>query len=193
MIVSPLGPNSSNCFMPPYRLPIPAARINNVGFSVIFKFELFFKTLWMAVRRMSEVNYLAVCIRGCFHRGLTHGGVRMNRLDDLVSGGFQFAGHHHLGDHFRYVRSDHVCSQPFAVLGVENNLYKAVGMAGRFRFTGSRKGKLPYLDLVTRLARRLFRITYRGDFWLAIGTSGDVVVVQRRRVFPGYFFHTDDA
>src|SRR5690606_42007524 len=66
-------------------------------------------------------------------------------------------------------------------------------MAGRFRFTGSRKGKLPYLDLVTRLARRLFRITYRGDFWLAIGTSGDVVVVQRRRVFPGYFFHTDDA
>ena len=32
MIVSPSGPNSSICFIPPYREAIPAANINNVGF-----------------------------------------------------------------------------------------------------------------------------------------------------------------
>src|SRR5690606_3081983 len=42
MMVSPLGPTSSSCFNPPYRLPIPAANIKSVAFlpAIVYIFLL---------------------------------------------------------------------------------------------------------------------------------------------------------
>ena len=44
IIGSSFGPIPSICFNPPYRLPIPAAKINNVGF--IFIFYILFKNIF---------------------------------------------------------------------------------------------------------------------------------------------------
>src|SRR3546814_19709490 len=71
--------------------------------------------------------------------------------------------------------SSDVCSSDL----VKDYLHKTVGMSGSFCFSRSREGELAHLDLITGIHSCLFGKTYRGDFRLAIGTTRDIIVIQR--------------
>src|SRR6058998_1428841 len=58
------------------------------------------------------------------------GWVRMDTVQYLVEGCFQFTGNNCFGDHFGYVVADHVRTQPLAVLGIEDHFYKSFGGTG---------------------------------------------------------------
>src|SRR3546814_2183708 len=85
--------------------------------------------------------------------------------------------------------SSDVCSSDL----VKDYLHKSVGMSGSFCFSRSREGELAHLDLITGIHSCLFGKTYRGDFRLAIGTTRDIIVIQRCWVFSGDLFHTNDS
>ena len=81
----------------------------------------------------SEVDHLVVRGGSRFHHRLTQGGVRVDGLDEFVTGGLELAQGDNLCDHLRHVGANHVAAEEFAVLGVEDELHKAVLVSGGAR------------------------------------------------------------
>ena len=83
---------------------------------------------WMLSK--SEVDDLVVCRGGGFHHRLAQRGVGVDRLDDFVAGGLQLADGDDFSNHLGDIGSNHVPSEEFAILGVEDELHESVLVSG---------------------------------------------------------------
>ncbi len=83
----------------------------------------------------------------------------------------ELARGYYFGDHLSYVGTDEVCAQPFAIFGIEDHFYKAIGSTGSLGFTRCAEGELANLDLVTCFLGTFFGIAYRCDLRRAICTQ----------------------
>ena len=125
--------------------------------------------------------------------------VGVDAVEDFVVGGFQLAAEDGFDDDLRYVVADHVGAQPFAVFGVEDHFYKAFGMTDAGSFTGGGQREFAYFDFVACVAGLFFGQADGGDLRGAIGTAGDIAIVERFGLvgvflFPvGDIFDADDA
>src|SRR5690606_38376160 len=139
-----------------------------------------------------QMYNLAVCRSGSFHDRLADSRVRMNTGYDFVAGSFEFTGGDGFGDDFGHVVSDHMATEPFAVLGVKNDFDKTLRRTSSFCFSRGSEWKLTYFNLKSRFAGLFLCVAYRSYFWDAVSTRWDVVVIHRGRGLSGNFFSADN-
>src|SRR5690606_6703832 len=136
---------------------------------------------------------LAVCRSGSFHDRLADSRVRMNTGYDFVAGSFEFTGGDGFGDDFGHVVSDHMATEPFAVLGVKNDFDKTLRRTSSFCFSRGSEWKLTYFNLKSGFPGLFLCVAYRSYFWDAVSTRWDVVVIHRGRGLSGNFFNADNT
>src|SRR6202000_3423534 len=109
---------------------------------------------------------------------LADSGVRVDAVEQLVIGCLEFAADYSLYDDLGYVVTDHVGDEAFSVFCVEDDFYETFCMADAGGFTGCGKREFANLYFVTCVAGLFFGKTDGGYLGCAVGTAGDVVVVE---------------
>jgi hypothetical protein len=123
---------------------------------------------------------------GVFYR-FADGRVGVDAVEDFVIGGLQFAAEDRFNDDLGHVVADHMGAQPFAVFGVEDHFYEPFRVADAGSFAGGGERELADLDFIAGVAGLFFRQPGGGDLRRAIGTAGDIAVVQSSGWWA-YFF-----
>jgi len=111
----------------------------------------------------------------------------------LFDRGLKFHGDDALGDELSGVGADDVYAEDFAVLGVGDDLHKAIVRIKDGGLGVAHKWKLADLDLVALLLGVRFCQTDRADLWVAIGAAGDAVFADGAGVFAGELAGDDDS
>ena len=73
--------------------------------------------------------------------------MRKDGVHQVFLGGLQAHGDYEALDQLGDFGTDHVCTQEFAALSIEDSLYQAVGLTQRNRLAVANKQKAPGLDL----------------------------------------------
>ncbi len=70
--------------------------------------------------------YFTIGSGNSFHNCFRHCWMRVNSLDDLFPGCFQFPGSNRLSYHLCDIIAYHMTSKPFAILGIKDYLNKTI-------------------------------------------------------------------
>jgi WD40 repeat protein len=121
----------------------------------------------------SDMHRLSQSLTGRLHDRFGEGRMRVHDVEDFFFGCFQLLGHDQLADHLRGHGANQVSAEELSVLGVEDELDEAVGLACGQGTSAELERELADADLVPGLPCGLLGQADAGHARLGVGAAWD--------------------